>query len=126
MKKVILLLLTVLITAACSKDEKDPAVTSLWKTKDMTSSITFYDNNTAHVKNADIDMTGEVTIDKKSGVDYLVISFGPKDASRAYFIITPATISIQSQEITVEESYRIGGDVVEKELTRTYYPKINL
>ncbi len=126
MKKVILLLLIVLITAACSNDEKAPAVTSYWTTEDTTSFITFYDNNTAHVKNADIDMTGEVSTSEVDGVQYLVISFGQKAVYRAYFNISPATISIQSKEITVKECYLIGGDVIEKELTRTYYQRFEL
>lgn len=73
MKKVILLLLTVIMTAACSNDEKDPITTSYWSTEDTASFITFYDNNTAYVKNADIDMMGEVSKEEIDGTQYLVV-----------------------------------------------------
>lgn len=126
MKKVILLLLAVIMTAACSNDEKNPVVTGYWSTEDTTSFITFYDNNTAHVKNADIDMTGEVSKKEIDGTQYLVITFWQKPIIRAYFNISPATTNYQTKEITVKECYLIGGDVTEKKFTRTYYQRFEL
>lgn len=131
MKKVILLLLTMGFAVACSNDEDPkvvddgPTATSHWEADGMKSLITFYDNNTARVRNADIDLVGEVTTNEVDGAQYLVISLVQDSNHRISFIISPATLTLRLEEITVTERY-LAGDVTEKEFTRVYYQRFEI